>query len=58
MFQKHLLDKVLITLEVGEKTALYILLGRDGTIQRKGDGSPQHNLPLHRGVSTLRHFDA
>jgi len=58
MFQKHLIDKVLITLEVGEKTALFIIMARDGTLNRKGDGSPQHDLPLHRGISTQRHFDA
>lgn len=58
MYEKLLIDKVLITLEVGDKTCLFILLGKDGTIHRKGDGSPQHNLPLQMGVSNQRHFDA
>jgi hypothetical protein len=58
MYQKHLVDKVLITLEVGEKTGLFILLTKDGTINRKGDGSVTHDLPLHRGTSNQRHFDA
>ena len=57
MHQKHLIDKVLITLEVGDKTSLFILLARDGTLHRKGDGS-MNELPLHRGISTQRHFDA
>ena len=58
MYQKHLIDKALLTLDVGDKTALFILLGKDGTINRKGDGSPVHDLPLHRGHSNQRHFDA
>ena len=58
MHEKHLIDKVLITLEVGEKTSLFILLAKDGTIQRKGDGSLHGELPLHRGISSQRHFDA
>ena len=58
MYEKLLIDKVLITLEVGDKTCLFILLGKDGTIHRKGNGSPAGDLPLHRGVSTQKHFDA
>lgn len=59
MYVKHLIDKVLITLEVGDKTALFILLGKDGTIQRKGNGNPQKtDLPLAQGVSQQGHFDA
>ena len=58
MYEKLLIDKVLITLEIGDKTCLFILLAKDGTIHRKGNGSPNQELPLHRGVSTQRHFDA
>ena len=58
MYEKLLIDKVLITLEVGDKTCLFILLGKDGTINRKGNGSPDQDLPLHRGVSDQKHFDA
>ena len=58
MYEKLLIDKVLITLEAGEKTCLFILLGKDGTIHRKGDGNPAHQLPLQRGISSQRHFDA
>ena len=58
MHEKHLIDKVLITLEVGDRTSLFILLGRDGTIHRKGNGSLTSELPLHMGISGQRHFDA
>jgi hypothetical protein len=58
MHEKLLIDKVLITLEVGERTSLFILLGKDGTIHRKGDGSVIGELPLHQGFSNQGHFDA
>jgi len=59
MHGKHLIDKILITLEVGDKTALFILLTRDGIIHRKGDGNPVHNdVPLMMGISREGHFDA
>jgi hypothetical protein len=58
MHEKLLIDKVLITLEVGDKTCLFILLAKDGNIHRKGDGNPAHELALRRGHSNQRHFDA
>lgn len=58
MYTKHLLDKVLITLEVGHKTTLLILLSKDGTIHRKGNGSAQADLPLATGYSRDGHFEA
>ena len=58
MHEKLLIDKVLITLEVGDKTSLFILLAKDGTIDRKGDGNLSSELPLHRGVSNQGHFEA
>ena len=58
MHEKLLIDKVLITLEIGDKTSLFILLAKDGTIHRKGDGNLQTDLPLQRGVSDQGHFDA
>lgn len=59
MLGKHLIDKILITLEVGDTTALFILLTRDGTVHRKGDGNPAHtDLPLMMGISHAGHFDA
>lgn len=53
------LDKVLITLEVGNKTALLIALDKNGSIHRKGNGNP--NAPaqiLAQGISQDGHFDA
>ncbi len=58
MFTKHLLDKALITLEVGDSTPLFILLAKDGTIHRKGNGNVAENLPLMRGISQQGHFEA
>lgn len=59
MFTKHLIDKILITLEIGDKTTLFILLDKSGTIHRKGDGGKQENeLPLMTGVSREGHFEA
>lgn len=58
MFTKHLLDKVLITLEVGDSTPLFILLAKDRTIHRKGNGNVAEHLPLMRGISHQGHFEA
>ena len=56
---KHLVDKVLITLEVGERTALLILVARDGSVHRKGNGNPDNAaLVLAQGISNLGHFEA
>jgi hypothetical protein len=56
---KPLIDKVLITLEVEDKTSVLILLAKDGTITRKGDGSTGSDaLPLTQGVSPDGHFEA
>ncbi len=58
MHEKLLVDKVLITLEVGDKTPLFILLGKDGSVHRKGNGNPTTELPLRAGISHQGHFDA
>ena len=59
MYAKHLIDKVLITLEVGNQTALFILLEKAGVIHRKGNGSPHATeLTLKEGVSQQGHFEA
>ena len=58
MSLKQLVDKVLITLEVGESTPVFILLSRDGTIHRKGNGNPAADLPLKQGHSDDGHFEA
>ncbi|MBK7147806.1 MAG: hypothetical protein IPH78_03050 [Bacteroidetes bacterium] len=53
------IDKALITLEVAEKTTVFILLSRDGTIHRKGNGSiDSTSTPLMRGVSQDGELDA
>lgn len=59
MYVKHLIDKILITLEVENTTVLFILLTKKGEIHRKGDGSPQGgDMPLATGHSSEGHFDA
>lgn len=58
MFAKHLIDKVLITLESGDVTTLFILVSKDGSIHRKGNGSADKELPLAAGVSRQGHFEA
>ncbi|HLP52795.1 MAG TPA: hypothetical protein VK154_18030 [Chitinophagales bacterium] len=55
---KHLIDKVLITLEVGDKTALLVLLAKDGSVHRKGNGNPDSPSPLAQGISHDGHFEA
>ncbi len=46
------------SMSICDKTSLFILLAKDGTIDRKGDGSLVNDLPLQRGISNLGHFDA
>ena len=56
---KPLIDKVLITLEIEDKTSILILLTKEGDISRKGDGNPNNTaLPLMQGISHDGHFDA
>ncbi|HLP19277.1 MAG TPA: hypothetical protein VK174_03215, partial [Chitinophagales bacterium] len=55
---KHFIDKVLITLEVGNKTALLVLVAKDGSVHRKGNGNPDAPLPLAQGISHDGHFEA
>lgn len=59
MFAKHLIDKVLVTLEVGDNTPLFILLEKRGTVHRKGNGGIQGaDQPLMQGISHDGHFEA
>lgn len=59
MYVKHLIDKVLITLEVGDATSLFILLDKYGNIHRKGNGNAgDESQTLQMGVSHQSHFDA
>jgi len=56
---KHLIDKVLITLEVGDRTALLVLLAKDGSVHRKGNGNADNTeLVLAQGISHDGHFEA
>jgi hypothetical protein len=55
---KPFINKVLITLEVGNKTALFILLTKDGQIHRKGNGNPESGQPLKMDVSEDGYFEA
>ncbi|MES2621608.1 MAG: hypothetical protein V4615_12225 [Bacteroidota bacterium] len=56
---KALLDKVLITLEIDDKTSILILLTRNGEISRKGNGNLKDtHLPLMQGISHDGHFEA
>ncbi len=56
---KPLINKVLITLEVEDRTSILILLTKDGDISRKGDGNPNNTtLPLMQGISHDGHLDA
>ena len=59
MAVKNQLDKLLISLDVGEKNALLIILTKDGTICRRGNGSGySSNMPLLKGSSYDGHFEA
>ncbi len=56
---KYLIDKILITLEVGDQTALLILVAKDGSVHRKGNGNPANtDLVLAQGISHDGHFEA
>ena len=59
MTQKNQIDKLIISLDVGEKNALLIILAKDGTICRRGNGSADsEDMPLLKGVSYDGHFEA
>lgn len=58
MSYKDKLDKCLLSLEVGGKNALLIVMAKDGTICRRGNGNPEKDLEMLKGESDLQHFDA
>jgi hypothetical protein len=58
MNYKDKLDNCLVSLDVGEKNALLIVLAADGTICRRGNGNPDKELPLLKGQSDLEHYRA
>jgi hypothetical protein len=46
-------QQILISLEVAEKQVLFIILGEDGSINRKGDGSPDcKDNDLYIGITS------
>ena len=55
--EKSEVDLVLITLEVEDEAWLFILLARDGTMNRMGDGanSPEKES-VHRGLTNEKLF--
>ena len=55
---KDKLDNCLVSLDVGNKNALFIVLAKDGTICRRGNGNPNKDLELIKGNSDLEHFQA
>lgn len=58
MIKQHI-HKVLLTLEVDSRTALFILLTLDGGLHRKGNGNPDRtDLVLVQDVSDEGHFEA
>ena len=58
MSYKDKLDNCLISLDVGEKNALFIVLMKDGTICRRGNGNPDKEFELLKGHSDLEHYQA
>ena len=58
MSYKNKLDNCLVSLDVGEKNALFIVLMKDGTICRRGNGNPDKEMELLKGYSTLQHYQA
>lgn len=58
MSYKEKLDNCLLSLDVGEKNALLIVLAADGTICRRGNGNPDKRMELLKGVSDQEHFQA
>lgn len=58
MSYKDKLDKCLISLDIADKNALFIILAKDGTICRGGNGNPDAHLELLKGYSDLQHYDA
>jgi hypothetical protein len=58
MSYKDKLDKCLVSLDVGDHNALFIVLAKDGTICRKGNGNPAANLEMLKGASDLQHYEA
>ena len=58
MSYKDKLDKCLVSLDVGDHNALFILMAKDGTICRKGNGNPATDMEMLKGSSDLGHYEA
>ncbi len=58
MSYKDKLDKCLISLDMGDHNALFIVMAKDGTICRGGNGNPDAHLELLKGYSDLGHYEA
>ena len=58
MSYKDKLDNCLVSLDVGDKNALFIVLMKDGTICRRGNGNPDKEFELLKGYSDLQHYQA
>ncbi len=58
MSYKDKLDKCLISLDIADRNALFIVMAKDGTICRGGNGNPDAHLELLKGNSDLEHFQA
>ena len=58
MSYKDKLDNCLVSLDVGDKNALFIVLMKDGTICRRGNGNPDKEFELLKGSSELQHYQA
>ena|GEM_PF-1750568 len=58
MSYKDKLESCLVSLDVGDQNALLIVLSKDGTICRRGNGNPHKQMELLKGVSTQEHYEA
>lgn len=58
MSYKDKLDKCLISLDIADRNTLFIVLTKDGTICRGGNGNPDAQLELLKGYSDLGHYEA
>ena len=58
MSYKDKLDNCLVSLDVGERNALFIVLMKDGTICRRGNGNPDKEFEMLKGYSELQHYQA
>ena len=58
MSYKDKLDKCLISLDVGHKNAVFIVLSKDGIIYRRGSGNPDKEMEMLKGYSDDGHYEA